>query len=293
MTLSALRAFVEAARCENFTQAAAALFVSQPSLSKQIAQLEQEVGLPLFERASRGVQLTPAGRFLYERWKDIPNLITHDVYRAKKIAAGATGDLCVGILEGQEIRSVILSRLDTFAREYPQLSVSLERETFSGLRRGLESGRYDLIITLSFEVDYIKGALQEVIIASKGVIAISRSNPKAGVKSLTLDMLADESFVSIAPEESPNGYALMVRQCTAHGFQPRIVRQHSSLESLLLSVEAGIGIAILDQNTRLKKGDSVRLVPIRGSDFSHISAVWLDSNADPSVRLLAQALRET
>ena len=290
MTLTNIHYFVEAARHENFSEAAKNLFVSQPSLSKQIALMEKEVGTALFFRSNRRVRLTPAGRYLYEQLKDVYRLTEHALERARTIGRDIVGDISVGVLEAQEMNRVIMQRMHAFAGKHPELDIRLERASFSNLRRGLQNGYYDLIITISFEIDTIEGAQQEIILQSRGALAVNLNNPKSSIEDLTLDMLADEDFVAISPEESPNGYALMVKQCQVHGFTPRIVRELTSLESLLLCVEAGMGIAILDRNTRLEKDSAVRMIPIPDSDFSHVSAIWLDANRNPVVRRLAKAL---
>ena len=123
--------------------------------------------------------------------------------------------------------------------------------------------------------------LYEVITSQRGAIAISQNNPKSEIENLTLDMLSEESFVSISSDESPNGYAMLIKQCCEYGFKPKIVRQHKTLENLLLSVEAGDGIAILDWNTRLGKSNAVRIVPLPESDFSNVCAVYLKDNPKP------------
>jgi DNA-binding transcriptional LysR family regulator len=290
MTLTNIRYFIEAARYENFTEAARTLFVSQPSFSKQIALVEKEVGVPLFFRVNRGVRLTPAGRYLYDQLKDLVSHAEMAFEHAREIGRNAEGVLSVGILEGQEVNSIIAKRLNAFTEAFPGLDLRYERSSFSRLRKGLESGHYDLVITLSFEIEYMPGTLHETIVPSQGAIAINRRNAKAAVEDLTLDMLTEENFVVITPEESPNGYMIMLKQCSKYGFVPRIVRQLSSLENLLLSVEAGTGIALLDRNTRLEKDSSVRIVPIPNSDSSHVCAVWLECNRNPLVRELARAM---
>lgn len=290
MTLTHIRYFLEAARCENFTVAAQNLFVSQPSMSKQIALMEREVGTALFLRSNHKVQLTPAGRYLYEQLSALFPKTERAIERARLIGQGFSGNVTVGVLLAQELNKVIMRRTRAFTDRYPEVEVQFERASFSDLRHKLLTGAYDLIITMSFEVEYIPGAKHETILSSRGAIAISRDNPKAAIEGLTLDMLKDENFVLISEEESPNGYALSIDQCFKHGFKPRIARKLSSLESLLLCVETGVGIAILDRNTRLEKDSSVRIVPIPGSEPSNVSAIWLESNHNPLAERLAKAL---
>lgn len=290
MTLSNISSFVEAASCENFTEAARNLYVSQPNLSKQIAQIEKEVGVPLFERRKRGVVLTAAGHFLYEQLKDIPALINQAFEQALAIGRSGIGRLLMGILEGQVISSDILSRLQAFGSKYPQLDVDLERNSFSNLRTGLMNGHYDMIITMSFEEKMLPGALMSTILPQRGAFAINRRNPKCEQPELQLADLRDENFLTISVEESPMGYELMVRQCEQAGFTPRIVRTFNSLESLLLGVETGLGIAMLDRNTRLENNREVRIVPVADSEFSHVSAFRLPNHTNTMVEKLAEAL---
>lgn len=290
MTIANIRCFNEAARCENFTQAARNLFMTQPAMSKQVALVEQEVGVPLFFRAGRGVKLTPSGRRLYESLKDLPGLTEQAVEEARALGRGFSGRLLIGMLEGQDINNVILPRLRDFGERYPELDVHLERNSFRNLRTGLANGHYDLIVTLSFELEQIENASSAIVLSQQGGFAINKNHSMAAWKNLTLDMLKGADFLAISPEESPNGYELLFKQCRLHGFEPMVTRTLSSLESLLLGVEAGMGVAMLDRNTRLEHNSEVRIVTIENSDYSHVVAVWHNENQNPAVANLGAAL---
>ena len=288
MTLMNLRYFVEAARCGSFTEAARNLYVSQPGLSKQIALVEKEVGVPLFERANRSVKLTPAGEYLFEQLRDILAATDHVLERARAIGLGLTGSLSIGYLEGHDQPP----QLGVLAAQFPDLDLYIEKNSFSNLRSGLLSGRYDLIITLSFETDTLTNIKSRTLRAMCGAIAINRQNPKSHIPNLTLCDLFDEDFVTISEEESPGGLALLIKQCEACGFKPRIVRQFSSHESLMLAVETGIGVSILENYAQLFKSDTVRIVTLPESDFSHLSAIWLSQNSNAAIHTIVNALAE-
>lgn len=288
MTLMNLRYFVEAARCGSFTEAARNLYVSQPGLSKQIALVEKEVGVPLFERANRSVKLTPAGEYLFEQLRDILAATDHVLERARAIGLGLTGSLSIGCLEGHDQPP----QLATLAAQFPDLDLYIEKNSFSNLRSGLLSGRYDLIVTLSFETDTLTNIKSRTLRAMCGAIAINRQNPKSHIPNLTLCDLFDEDFVTISEEESPGGLALLIKQCEACGFKPRIVRQFSSHESLMLAVETGIGVSILENYAQLFKSDTVRIVTLPESDFSHLSAIWLSQNSNAAIHTVVNALAE-
>ncbi len=287
MTLMNLRYFVEAARCGSFTEAARNLYVSQPGLSKQIALVEKEVGVPLFLRANRSVRLTPAGQYLYEQLCDILAATDHVLGHARAIGLGLSGSLSIGYVEGLDP-----PRSEELSARFPDLDLYTEKNSFSNLRNGLLSGRFDLIITLSFELASLSGVEHRTLRPMCGAIAINRQNSKAAIPDLSLNDLRDEDFVSISERESPGGLSLMVKQCEACGFTPRIVRQFSSHEGLMLAVETGLGVTIVENNAHLFGNDAVRIVELPGSDYSHLSAIWLDQSSNAAIRTVVNALVE-
>ena len=296
MNLTRIQYFVEVARSENFSEAARKLYTSQPNLSRQIAVMEQELGFALFHRVGRSIYLTQAGQYLYEQFKDIPDHAASAIAHASALARGDVGDLRVGVLEGQEVTAFFAERLRRISEERPDLSIDVERNSFSNLRSGLIRCHYDLIITLSFELEDLEAmepVEHEVILEQSGAIAISRKNPLALKEDLTLADLKNEPFVAISHGESPAGYRQLLSQCAKVGFEPKIIREANTLESLLLCVEAGMGITLLDCNTRLEHTECVRMVPIPNSKESNTVAVWQCANNNPAIRRLADALKVT
>ena len=294
MNLMRIQYFVEVAKSENFSEAARNLYTSQPNLSRQIAVMEQELGFALFHRVGRSIYLTQAGQYLYEQFKDIPEQTAKAIAHAGALARGDVGSLRVGILEGQEINTFFAQQFRRITDERPDLSLEVERNSFSNLRSGLLQCRYDLIITLSFELDSLSAEEpmeHEIVLPQSGAIAISRKNPLAEKSDLTLADLKDEPFVAISYSESPAGYQQLLEQCAVAGFAPKISRHANTLESLLLCVEAGMGISLLDCNTRLEHNENVRIIPIPGSAESHVVAVWQTANNNPAVRRLAEELK--
>lgn len=272
LNLTKIRYFVEVARCGNFTEASRRLYTAQPNVSKQISQMEQELDFPLFIRTKRSVQLTPAGQLLYEKLKELPQELEDLFAQARALARKDEAHLQIGILEGQEVSSLLLTRLNLVQALIPNLEVELERNSFKNLRSGLSNGHYDLIVTLDFDVENEPDFQHCRICPQPPAIAINGNHPLAGKERLEMSQLQKENFVVISPQESPAGYERFVEQCEKNGFTPRVVRQPRSLESLILLVEMGIGIALLDQNTRLSPDSNVRTVPIPGADMYVVAA---------------------
>ena len=292
MNLTRIQYFIEVARQENFSKAAQTLYVSQPNLSKQIALMEQELGFSLFRRAGKNIQLTQAGQYLYDQWKDLPGMISRDIDRAEALSRGDEGSLSIGVLEGQDVNFFLADRIARLRECCPGVTIELERNSFRSLRQGLDRGVYDVLLTLEFETEGREDWNTHVLFSQPGALAISRAHPLAACDNLTVDDLRNEPFVAISHEDSPGGYELLLKQCAINGFTPNVVRETSSLESLLLCVEMGVGIAILDRNTRLERNASVRLITIPDSCAAGLAAVWRKDNQNPIVQRLIEILSE-
>lgn len=283
--------FLEAAKHGNFTAAAAKLYTSQPNLSKQIALLEEELGFALFSRINRAVRLTPAGDYLYKCWQHIPGELEEDIGKAKQIANSSEGFITVGVIENI-LLSTAFSKLNEKI-EMSDIRFQFEHNTFDGLRKGLEEFKYNLILSLSFDLEGMDGIFKKTIQRGKiGAIFISYSNPLSQKEDLTLKDLKDEQFIVISPSISKGGNELLLNQCRKAGFEPKIARMASSLEALLLSVETGQGVTILDRTTRLEYSDAVRIVPMRESETIDVVAAWAQSEQNPSIPMLVDALSE-
>lgn len=284
-----LRYFIEVARRGSFSEAARRLYTAQPNLSKQIAQMEQELGFALFVRTRRSVKLTPAGEFLYEKLKDLPDQLDEVFEQARALARRGEGAISIGVLEGQDVNQVLSRRLSAVSAIYPQMQISLERNSYQNLRSGLSSGHYDLIITLDFDVEDEPELQTRVLYKKAPAIVMQKTHPLAQKQALTLDDLKDENFVVISRQESPGGYQRLMDSCAAMGFTPKIVREPRSLESLLLCVEMGMGIAMLDQNTRLELSPYIITIPQNAPPMAVVAAVMRNEQR-PLVRNVVELL---
>lgn len=292
MNLTRIQYFVEVAKLENFSKAAQTLYVSQPNLSKQIALMEQELGFALFRRSGKNIQLTYAGQYLYEQFKDLPGFISRTIDHAEALSRGDEGSLSIGVLEGQDVNFFLADRIACLRERCPGIRIQMERNSFRNLRQGLDRGAYDVLLTMEFETEGREDWDSRVLFSQPGALAISRTHPLAARDDLTVDDLRNEPFVAISREDSPGGYDLLLKQCGQSGFTPNIVREMSTLESLLLGVEMGVGVAILDRNTRLERNDAVRLITIPNSRAAGLAAVWRRDNRNPGVRRLVEVLSE-
>lgn len=291
MTVEKLRYFVEVAQTGSVTQAAKNLYVSQPNLSKQLAQMEAECGFALFSRVKHRLELTEAGETLYEHIRSVPDMVEEAFSRAKERSEQFSKRLSVGVMELQAMSEMLMPAIARFSKEHPGVEVELERTGFGRLRAGLHNGDYDLIVTMCFDAREEDGVGAMVLSEPFPMIAVHRDNPLAGRSSVSFGELRHEPFVLISSKETPNGEEQFMSECTRFGFVPNLVRRPSSLESLLLCVEAGIGIALLDNNIRLDPGSPVRLVPVKDVPAMSFSAAWKKERENEALRTFLAILR--
>lgn len=289
MNLLRIKYFVEAARSASFSEAARRLFTTQPNLSRQISSMEEELGVKLFLRGNKSTKLTPAGQYLYGQLRDIPDITDRAFEQVRAYRHGE--QVSIGLLEGVDISSRLTAGLAALRKDHPELEFRLERNHFKLLRSGLANFNYDLIITLAFELESLDNVQYATVVRQQGSIGMNIDHPKAGLARPTLFDFRNEDFICISPEESPGGYQLLLDTCARAGFAPRIVRRMHSSESLILGVETGLGVTVLDCHTsRLLGNPRVRLVDLNESYNADLIAVWRTDNRNPLIPKIAAAL---
>lgn len=152
MNLLALRYFIAIAEYSSFTKAAEHLYVTQPTLSRQIALLEEEFGVQLFERSKRSLLLTTAGRLLLPEARDIVNRcdrVTEVMKGTKKNTRGSLAVGYQGFLDNEQLNSAFKSA----TKKYPHLDFSLLRCNFDELNHFLMEGRLDVIFTVAVTLE--------------------------------------------------------------------------------------------------------------------------------------------
>lgn len=292
MNLMRIKYFVEVARWCSFSKAAQSLYVSQPNISRQIALLEQEVGFDLFQRKGKRITLTRAGEYLYNQLRDLPEHIERAVSHAETLSRREASSLSIGVLEGQDVNLFLSQRINSLREKDPKLLIEMERNTFRNLRQGLDRGTYDVLFTMEFELEDHAEWDSVMLFQQPGAIVISKSHPLAQRDHLSMEDFRDVPFVAISREESPGGYNLLLKQCGESGFVPNIVRETATMESLFLCVEMGMGVAMLDRNTRLERNTTLRIIDIPESRAAGLVAVWRKDNRNPNVPSLIRALTE-
>ncbi|MBV7274721.1 LysR family transcriptional regulator [Clostridium sp. PL3] len=289
ITLLQIEYFFSVARYLNFTEAARNLYVSQPALSKHIAMLENEIGVQLFFRTKRDVRLTAAGMILLKEMGGIIELIENAIEKSKKLNLEEDSNISIGCLEAMETSTFLPVMIRKFREKYSSVNLVLERHSFKVLREKLINGTLDIIFTLSFEIDDSLGILSDIVYEGNAYIVMEASHPLANKSGLMLEDFKNENFIIISRDESPKGFDGIIGLCKKHGFSPKIVKSLPNAESLILCVESGLGVALLDSNIRLYNNPNLKGIKIE-DNFISVTMAWKKENMNTAIPLFTNSV---
>ena len=176
MTDLQVKCFLEVARCLNFTKAAKNLFISQSNISRQIASFEEEIGLPLFDRNTKGVKLTLQGQMLAETLSEMSSEWELVCSRAKNSIRKFNGCITVGCQTHIKCNSYLSQVLSGFREIRPEIQIIKERSTQKKLLEGLKNDYYDAILIADHDVKRLPGMERQTLYYSRvGIVVHKRS----------------------------------------------------------------------------------------------------------------------
>lgn len=288
-----LQYFISVAEHLSFTTAAKHLYVSQPSLSQQIAELEKQIGARLFIRNRHSVALTAAGTVLLKEAKAIIARSLDAIRMTRAADAGVTGNLRIGILGHAERR--ILPRITAnFHHKYPQINLVFEYFSLSGLDEALQHAQVDLGFTLVLESTSLPQISFKKIITDSLCLVVPHSHELANEPLINyshIPLIAKETIIFEQQPIASRGYENLLRICFNRCFSPNVL-QVPNLPAVLLSVECGLGISIQPSVIpKTYRSPYIRYIDILGNDTRiDLVAAWHKKNSNPSISLFLQEL---
>ncbi|MBX0326504.1 LysR family transcriptional regulator [Oscillochloris sp. ZM17-4] len=288
MELRHLRYFEAVARHSHVTRAAAELHIAQPALSKQISQLEHELGVALFDRVGRNVRLTEAGEALLPHARAVMAQVEASRAEMAERIGLSKGRATVGAppTVGNQLLPPVLA---AFNKRYAGIELRLHEAGVQTLLDLLETGLTDVaVVTLPVDDENLTVV---PIFTEEMVIAVWRGHHLAGRGEVAISDLAGEPWV-LSPENYELREAALVA-CERAGFSPRVVLDGGETDTLLRFVAAGVGIALVP---RLAVQGAADLVALRVSDQKlqrSLGVVWRgDRVASPAARAMREFLVE-
>ncbi|CUW46260.1 LysR family transcriptional regulator [Novacetimonas hansenii] len=248
MDLRHLRYFVAVAENGSFTRAAEQLGIEQPPLSQQIKQFENELGVLLFQRLTRGVRLTDVGVVLMDQAKAILGMQQQFLSIATGLARGERGHLRVGLAGAVSLLPLIPQTVRHFREEWPDVTISLEESNTPALRKALHDRAIDIAIVRPPVPDGGEGLVVSPLLAEPTVVALPKGHELASRPRLELEMLADEPLIIFPRELGPGFHDAILSACQNAGFTPRMGQQAPQIASTVPLVAAGLGISVVPQS---------------------------------------------
>jgi DNA-binding transcriptional LysR family regulator len=274
--------FVSVAETLNFSQAAKIHYMAQSAISQQIAALEQELDVKLFERTSRNVQLTPAGKVFFEETKVIIDRLESAIDKASSTAKGATGSINIGF-QGLHEMKFLPGLIKNFRLANPGVKVNMSQNLVSKLENNLINGLADVVFTLPYGLESYQDINILPVIRSRWCAVLNHMHPLAGKNTIKRADLANENFVCIDPMIDTCVINNMIKTCLDSGFTPRIVAYTKSFEETFLIIEAGIGIWFFPKCCN-RDNNNLRFVELEGEDeYIDIVMLWSKSNDNPAI----------
>jgi LysR family transcriptional regulator, benzoate and cis,cis-muconate-responsive activator of ben and cat genes len=243
MELRYLRSFLEVARLGHVGRASEALDIAQPSLSYQIARLEESFGEPLFERSRRGMELTAAGRALLEEIRPIIQRIDGIADRVRAAARGHTGALAIGLVSGAFLSGAASRIIRAYRAQHPQVQVRVRAVLHAPLVRMLQSGEVDLAVfgsTLG-DADFVGQPLLREAFAA----VLPADHRLASRKVVRYRDLAGETLIMLSRDAAPALFTHTLAVCAQHGFEPGAIEETAGEDAVIGLVAAGSGVAVI------------------------------------------------
>lgn len=292
MELRHLRYFVAVAEELHFGRAAERLHIAQPPLSRQIRDLEEELGVPLFDRVARGIELTPAGRAFLPEARLTLAQAERAQRSAQRAAKGEIGRLRVGFVEAATYSAILPNVLGFFRMHLPQIGLSLFEMSSGEQEEAFRDGRIDLGMLDNPPPDAERWLNVEPVYGDPLVAALPESHPLAAAARVTLADLAGDSFVLFPRSDVPRLYDEFIASCRAAGFSPRVVQQAAGWHTLAGLVGAGVGTGFVPRSLADARRPGIVYKRVRGLTVAvEMSAAWKKGDTSPVRERFVTALR--
>ena len=261
MELRHLRYFVAVAEEQNVTRAAARLHVSQPPLSRQISDLEDEMGVALFERTAKSLRLTHAGRLFLEKARAVLRQVDEAVVAAKAAASGERGELRIGYAPFLTVE-IVPPALRIFQESHPGVQVKLLDLSTQEMARGLREHKLDLaLLVVDVSAKFLPNCEFVELRRYAVCVAVPPAHRLARSRKIAAAQLAAERLIAFSRDEYPEYESWLTSQFSALGRSPAIAEAHDGATSLMAAVEAGRGVALVLEPFKCFVGSRVKLVP--------------------------------
>lgn len=286
--LRQLRYFVTLAETLHFGRAATLLHISQPPLSRQVAALEEQLGVSLLKRSTRLVELTAAGQHFHEQAKRIIAGLDAAVRSTQAIERGELGVLRVGFTMAAAW-SVLPPVIKRYSDAFPQADVQLSEVLPKELNDALISGNVDVGIAFPWQRP---PGLEYLTVHTEPLCAVVPSGHRLALgDEIVVSDLATEPFITFPATTAPALHELVIGCCREHGFEPRIRFETHLQQTIVNLVAEGLGVSLVPQSMSKMQLTGAKFLPVSGTRMVEQGVIWAADNDNPCLARLLQCVR--
>ena len=294
MELRHLRYFVGVAEALSFTRAAAKLHTAQPSLTRQIKDLEEELGVRLLNRTKQQVTLTDEGRSFLADAKRVLALAAETVESVRRLHSGEARALNVGYVSNL-FYELLPKTLALFHKSFPGVSVNLFDLSCGEQFRALEDGKLDLGFVGLHEPIARRGLEFRTIASYETVAALPKDNALVGEATVELKALSPMFFIGMSEASYPFYREWLTKTCARAGFTPKVLQVVDLERTMIHAVAAGLGVAIVPKQLERLEHENVVFRPLNPTVATEGCVAWRNENPSAAlqayVRIVEQAGR--
>jgi DNA-binding transcriptional LysR family regulator len=298
MELRHLRYFIAAAEEEHFGRASERLFVTRPAVSQIIADLEDEIGTPLFERLAHRVRLTAAGRSLLPQLQSVMAQLSGAITMTRRVGEGKSGALSIAYGSLTLMHPLFRAAIKTYHQSFGEVTLSLHEmsttDQFKAMaERKIHAGFMHFgpgrSLSLKRHGEHVQGQDETVLewheIQKGGLgIAVPHDHPLANRESVTIADLAEEQFVIVPNSSSSPGYGPLYSLCKKTGFEPKVVQEVATISTQLNLISVGMGIGLVVVGKDFNYPGQLSVIPL--ADVKYTSSfvfAWVKGQKDPAI----------
>jgi DNA-binding transcriptional LysR family regulator len=291
MELRHLRYFVGVAEALSFTKAAQKLHTAQPSLTRQIKDLEEELGVRLLNRTKQLVTLTDEGRSFLADAKRVLALATETVESVRRFQSGEVRALNVGYVSNL-FYDLLPRTLTSFHQSFPTVSVNLFDLSCGDQFRALEDGKLDLGFVGLHEPVALRGLEFRAIASYKTVTALPGDNPLAGKTTVNLKALAPMFFIGMSEASYPGYRQWLSKTCAREGFTPKVLQDVHLERTMIHAVAAGLGVALVPEQLKKLEHENVVFRSLNPTVATEGCVAWRSENNSAALKAYVQIVEQ-
>ncbi len=288
MEIRKLSYFVSVVKHKNFTKAAQEHHMVQTAMSRQIASIEEELGVVLLKRNNRSVLLTSAGEVFYNKALKVIELYNEMISQTQKTAKLHPKVLEIGFGHYEHI--LIAQVVSEFRTLYPDIDVLVAKYSYNDLITYLQAGKLDVVFTLPFSPAFV--SLDETVVKqvfpSTMYIIVNKKHPLAQFDTISADSLNDCTLITLSEDSGPCSLDILKQFTMTAGLNIKDIINANSLESQILMVESGLGVAFLPSICTKHLTPNVKAINLKDFDPGNFVAMFQKSNENPFIKIFLE-----